>query len=301
MWITVIIIILGYIVYSFFSSREKMLDNVRVAGGLQEKYKVLLTHLLSDPNAKITQINKDSIAISWNGEFSKAQISIIQGFGKINIVWTSTTAFAGPIKEKWEFFENLDQSLMAKKITQDIEFQINSILDSAGIDNRTGTPVAASLNNKYNNSRKDKGFKHNKLIVPKSGIDGIVINKTNSSEIIEKYGTKYQLINRNDYSFEMKYSNGLSFFYKQDNPLKRIYFILIRQEFGGYTKNGIDLNSLLTVADIANLYKEKKSYSTSEGSDYSFLEYAGLMFFVDKKDSETKVAEETYINAIGIG
>lgn len=305
MWITVIIAIIGYILYSFFSSREKMLDDVRVAGGLQEKYKILLTHLLSDSNAQITQINKDSITISWTGEFSNAQISIIQGFGKINIIWTSTTALAGPIKEKWEFFENLDQSVMAKKITQDIEFQINNIFNRTGVNNKIGSPLANHLNNKYitnyNNSQKDKSIKNNKLIVPKSGIDGIIINQTKSSEIIEKYGKKYQLINHNDYSFEMKYPNGISCFYKQNDPLKKIYFVLIRQEFGGFTKNGIDLNSFLTVADLANLYKEKKSYSTSEGSNYSFLEYGGLTFFVDKKDSDTKFAEETYINAIGIG
>lgn len=308
MWILIIIAIIGYILYRFFSDREKMLNNVQEKGGLQEKYKVLLTYLLSDPDAKITQITRDNIVISWKGSYTSAQFSIMQNFGTVNINWASNNGLAGIVKEKWEFAENLDQHAMAKKIFQDIEFKMKHGLDWAGAQDKINTLVNNYLDTSTEESFDEDDYleennnePENKLIIPGVGIDGIRINQTTSSEIEKKYGRNYDLINHNNYSFEMYYEGiGLSCYYKQNDPIKRIFLIKLREEFGAYTEHGIGLDSGMTVADISVLYGRKSSYSTSDSADYAYLDYGGIMFYVDKIDAYSRPAEQTFIKSIGI-
>ena len=111
--------------YRFFSDNNKMLNIIQDEGGLQQKYKVLLTYLLSDPNANIDKITRSFIIISWRGESTYAKFHIMQNFKTVNIDWTFNQGYLGILKEKWEFPEHLDQNAMATKMFQDIEFKLN--------------------------------------------------------------------------------------------------------------------------------------------------------------------------------
>jgi hypothetical protein len=308
MWVIFIIAIVVFILYRFISDREKMLNNVQENGGLQEKYKVLLTYFLSDPDAKITIITRDNIVISWKGAYSSAQFSIMQNFGTININWASNNSVAGVVKEKWEFSENIDQHAMAKKIIQDIEFKMNHGIDWAGahdkinslVNNYTDTSIEEPFNEDIY-LEKNNIESENKLIIPGVGIDGIRINQTTSKEIEIKYGKNYDLVNHNNYSFEMYYSEiGLSCYYKQNDPIKMIFMIKLREEFGAYTEHGIGLDSDVTVAFISVLYGQKSSFSTSDNVDYAYLDYGGIKFYVDKIDAYSRPDEEIIIKSIGI-
>lgn len=291
MWIFIIItIIVIYILYSFITDREKMIKNVEFQGGIQEKYKILLSYILNNPDSKITQLKRDNIIIRCQGG-SDAQFSVTQNFGTVDIDWLSNNGFAGIVKEKWQFRENLDQHEMAKKMMQDIEFKLKHGL-------RWGTQNEIDI---QDDLLENKNEMSSKLIIPSVGIDGITINNTTFQEIETKYGRTYDLVNHNNFSFEMRYKRiGLSCFYKQNDPTKKIYFIEVRKEFGAYDINGLSLNSPISVVDVAILYGRKPNYSTSDNSDYAYINYGSIFFYVYKIDAYSKPAEDTYIKSIGI-
>jgi hypothetical protein len=142
-----------------------------------------------------------------------------------------------------------------------------------------------------------------RLIIPNIGIDGIRINETTYSQIVRKYGDGYDVINHNNYSYEITYDDlGLSCYYKQDDPSKRIFFIKLSKEFNAYTENGINLgwDRDITAPDVMAVYGPNESYLSSIGSDQAYLKYNGIMFYVDKEDTHKKSANSIYINSIGI-
>ena len=101
----------------------------------------------------------------------------------------------------------------------------------------------------------------------------------------------------------MKYESiGISCYYRQDDQTKSIFFIKLTKEFEAYTEKGLvlDWNVDITVADVANLYGRNESYLTSVGPDQSYLRYNGIMFYVDKEDTDKKPVERIYINSTGI-
>jgi hypothetical protein len=145
-------------------------------------------------------------------------------------------------------------------------------------------------------------WEENKLVIPGVGINSIIINETSFNDIETKYGKNYTLINHNNFSFEMYYQDiGLSCYYKQSDLMKKIFFIKLTKLFEAYTNNGIifDLDSQVTVADIVAYYGRKQSYLSSNGNNQAYLDYNGIMFYVNKADT-VKPGEFVYIQAIGI-
>jgi len=123
-WI-ILLIVLGIILYSFFSTREKMNQQVVNRGGMEEKYSILISYLLADPGANIIQLTKDNIQIQAKTQYSISHFSILQIFNGVIITWKAKSPM-GEFQDKWQFPENLDQHQMAKKVASDIKFKFEN-------------------------------------------------------------------------------------------------------------------------------------------------------------------------------
>ena len=303
--------------YRFFSDNNKMLNIIQDEGGLQQKYKVLLTYLLSDPNANIDKITRSFIIISWRGESTYAKFHIMQNFKTVNIDWTFNQGYLGILKEKWEFPEHLDQNAMATKMFQDIEFKLN--YGSKGYSNSEINKHESNINteiysednesddyeiddNEYNYYMEDEiEIAHldvNKLIIPGVGVDGIILNQTTAFEIHKKYGYGYKFIDNNLFTFEMFYEKlGISCYYRPSDNTHTIYFIKVTSKFEAYTKENIKCGD--SIEKVFQTYGET-TFKIVSDEDYAYLQYNDLLFYVNKNEIYQKPNNEIKIMGIGI-
>jgi hypothetical protein len=128
MWWIIIIGIIGFILYSFLSSRNKSRTVVDQEGGMKRKYEVLLENLLEAPNASITRLTRDNVAISGRSKYIVYQYSILHSFDDVLITWVAKSGF-GDLKDDWTFPSNFDQEKMAMKIIQDVDFKLKNFMD----------------------------------------------------------------------------------------------------------------------------------------------------------------------------
>lgn len=120
------------------------------------------------------------------------------------------------------------------------------------------------------------------------GLGEILIGVSNAADVEARYGMKYKLINKNDYSYRMDYADlGLAFYYCLKDEKKRIFLVELHQ---GVSSKGIIIGQS-TLRDVFRLYGEQ-----SIGEDQSDIhEYKGIQFYLehdpstDAKDSAAKL------------
>jgi hypothetical protein len=133
-WI-ILIAIIGYLLYSFISSKEKIKQQVDAQGGMKEKYFVLINYLLGDVGARIIHLTRDNVQIQAKTRGFVSHFSILQSFDKVLITWQAITPF-GEFKDRWQFPQTLDQHQMVKKISADIEFKFDNYVDHDELSRR---------------------------------------------------------------------------------------------------------------------------------------------------------------------
>lgn len=136
MWIVIVLIIIGYIIYKFNSDRNDMISKIQNRGGLKNFYPRLFEIFLSDENAKITLEKPDEVIITWRGNYSLTQFKFLQLFNKIRIDYATKTALLGEIQNHWEFPSNTNQDLIVKIIMHDIEQKMQINYDWEGAQNK---------------------------------------------------------------------------------------------------------------------------------------------------------------------
>lgn len=139
-----------------------------------------------------------------------------------------------------------------------------------------------------------------KLIIRGVGIDGNIINLTTSHLIIEKYGEPDEIVNHNHFSFELKYlASGISFFYKQDDPIQLIYLMIAMPHANCATETGMCLNNELTISDVMAHYGVGETRAT-DFSDEAYMEFSGINFYAKKNDLKELEADSIYVQRIAI-
>ncbi len=106
------------------------------------------------------------------------------------------------------------------------------------------------------------------------GFDGLRVGRTTKSDVIRKFGKGFRFIRNGKYSYQMKYKNGLSFFYCQSDKVQQIFDIEIRAPFKAKTSKGITL-SRSTVSDVRRIYGKAKKGLRYRGIEFYYAEYRG--------------------------
>lgn len=105
------------------------------------------------------------------------------------------------------------------------------------------------------------------------GVGRILIGVSNAADVEARYGSKYELINKNDYSYRMDYGDlGLAFYYCHKDEKKRIFLVELHH---GVSSKGITVGQS-TLRDVFRLYGEK-----SGGEQLDIHEYPGIQFYIE--------------------
>ena len=112
------------------------------------------------------------------------------------------------------------------------------------------------------------------------GLGEILIDVSTAADVEARYGTKYELKNRNDYSYRMDYTDsGRAFYYCYQDPKKKIFLVEVHD---GITSKGIVIGKS-TMKDVVATYGKKTG-----GSDFIY-EYPGIQFYFETRtEAEAK-------------
>jgi|GEM_PF-5379495 len=231
----IILIILGVVIW-FLIDRNKLHNKIQAEGGMKRKYAELLKYLLKEPEARITGETNDSLQIEYKTSTSYVKYYLFQTFDMVMLSCTLRTPVHGEISKKWEFPLNTDQSLIFKKASQDM---IQFANDNANWDTKQAQKII------------DDFIMDENVIYEGLGINGVVLDSSIDSAI-SKYGSNYTETVHGQYSVEINYKEeGILFYYKYNDPLKKIFSIRFMSPFAGKTVKGIRIGDLVLIANEA--------------------------------------------------
>jgi hypothetical protein len=117
------------------------------------------------------------------------------------------------------------------------------------------------------------------------GIDGIAVGYSTKKTVLAKYGEEDSLIEHDKNSLEMKYDDqGMSFWYRAEDPVQKIFAISLWPESRGFTGQGIVVGRS-TLKDVFDAYGKAEFGTTSDEKTW-FVEYPGISFHVEYKSSD---------------
>lgn len=115
------------------------------------------------------------------------------------------------------------------------------------------------------------------------GVGEILIGDSSAADVEARYGTKYKLINMNDYSFRMDYADlGLAFYYCHKDEKKKVFLVELHH---GVSSKGIIVGQS-TLRDVFRTYGEQPS-----GDQPDIREYKGIQFYLEH--GPTPAAEDS--------
>lgn len=127
MWWTLILVAVGWMLFSFLRDRNKQAISIAKQGGMQNKYKVLTDYMLSCDDFHIIQESSSSIRIGSVSVGGSNIFDITQTFGTVTIQYYSKSILMGSHNLKWQFDEFMDQMKMMDKIEHDIKIYMQNV------------------------------------------------------------------------------------------------------------------------------------------------------------------------------
>jgi hypothetical protein len=103
------------------------------------------------------------------------------------------------------------------------------------------------------------------------GIEGITVGKSTKLDVEKKFGKNYKWVKNKNYSFQMIYPGGLSFYICQTDKKQEIFTVEMRSPYKVKTSKGIVLRESI-LEDIEKIYGKAR-----EG-----LRYRGVEFYYNK-------------------
>lgn len=121
MWIIIIIIAVGYLIYSVTKDKNRdNKENVANYGGMQIKYKQLIDYLTESDFSKLKRISKDNITIQTDS--FNATIDYFGGKTEVQIAIKHPVY--GYTNKKWKYDDGYPQ----ERIISDVDFHILAVL-----------------------------------------------------------------------------------------------------------------------------------------------------------------------------
>lgn len=127
--LTFISVVAVFLVVKFIYDKSQQSIEIGKQGGMTNKYKVLISHLLGGhPNARIIRQTGDSIIVGSVSTGGQTVFDMVQTFGSLTVEWRMESPLFGKHKLKWTFPEYGDQDKMMERINNDLEkYQRNVI------------------------------------------------------------------------------------------------------------------------------------------------------------------------------
>lgn len=129
-----------------------------------------------------------------------------------------------------------------------------------------------------------------KVIKEGSGIDGIVVGKSTSKDVIKKFGKVYRWEVNKKYSYQMTYdSAGVSFYFCQNDKTEEIFLIEIKSPYKGKTSRGVTLGK-------STLEETQKIY----GKPIEGTQYKGVHFYYNRYGNRNLISAIDIVENAGL-
>ncbi|NNE99945.1 MAG: hypothetical protein HKN25_13070 [Pyrinomonadaceae bacterium] len=106
------------------------------------------------------------------------------------------------------------------------------------------------------------------------GIDGIRVGISTRADVIRKYGRDFTTKKHGRYSAQMRYKNGMSFYYCQKDRKQEIFDIELRSPARVKTAKGLVL-SKSTVSEARKKYGKPRTGLQFRGIEFYYNTYRG--------------------------
>lgn len=119
---SIVLIIVGVIIFYFLRDRDKMLEQqVDEQGGMKQKYAELIEWLTDAPNARIVKTTRDHIQISNVMQTTATHFFITETFNGVEVEWNAKFGLMGDHKKEWKFPSTTSNEQMIEIIGTDID------------------------------------------------------------------------------------------------------------------------------------------------------------------------------------
>lgn len=112
-----ILIIIGFVIFSFAKESIAETDKIVKEGGIYNKYKVLIDNFIDpDSGMKVIQKTNKYMCVGMKNNSGSIVFHFQHTFNKINVTFEMKNVFIGDHKLDWDFPETMPQTDMIKHI-----------------------------------------------------------------------------------------------------------------------------------------------------------------------------------------
>ncbi len=145
LWLIIFFSVIGFFVYNHIkhihSSRENLRKEIDTQGGMATKYHTLIDTLLFTKDARVSELNRDSIKLIANYE---TNTFLITPFGSGVRIVCKTNGNMGEATKLWNFSRHLDQEAMGIRVLREMNSErANTLAEKKLIDYENRNPQVA--------------------------------------------------------------------------------------------------------------------------------------------------------------
>jgi hypothetical protein len=130
-WILVFVLIILFLVFSFKNDyKENVRANVTMQGGMENKYRILINYLLSEPSSRILKLSDDSIVVSSPGY----TFNIDYVGNNTEIALNAVLPVLGQFSNKWKYPDGYPQEKIIEEIENFLDWKITELKKIAESD-----------------------------------------------------------------------------------------------------------------------------------------------------------------------
>lgn len=213
-----------------------------------------------------------------------------------------------PIIQDYQLAQNktvrkkMDDITDSESAKEEKKYAAKRVSTVAAFDIEPDFPDAGTEETQIDREGRKRKLESSKLIQIIRGvsIDENIVNLTTSQMIVEKYGEPDEKFNHNNFSYELKYrSLGLSFFFKQKDPIQLIYLMMANGHMKCETETGLIFDRRLSMEKVISEYGLGDVRALEE-SDEASMQLPGIMFYAKKDDLKHLEDNEIYVQRIAI-
>ena len=114
-------VIVAFVVIKFLIDMSKQGSQVAAEGGMRQKYRVLIDHLMSgDPRIQIIREDRTAVLVGMSSVGGSTTFDVVQTFGSVTVKWNVNSPLFGRHSVEMSFPESMDQNEMAERLENKI-------------------------------------------------------------------------------------------------------------------------------------------------------------------------------------
>lgn len=124
-----VILVLGFIVFLFFSTKKEESQKLKKQGGFYLKYKYLIDYYANEPDVIVEKRNNSSITLALKDVRAVTRYTISHGFEEVYIFFHQQSLNFGEHSLKWNFPESMSQEHMIDIINQEVHLYFKNLME----------------------------------------------------------------------------------------------------------------------------------------------------------------------------